>query len=220
MADQGRTPPPSGTGYFISPSDGPGPGVLLLHSFWGLNRATKDTANELADSGFTVLAPDLLDGVTHEDADAAFAALAETDMNVVASLIQSSVSILRRASADPAAPIGVLGYGPGASWALWLSARFTDEVSTVVTYYGSQSIPMEGSNASYLCHWAEGDENVSDLEVADLGLSLQMAKRDFRFEHHEGTVDGFAEPGRPGYDGEAAAVAWRQTTEFLASALR
>ncbi len=220
MADQGRTPPPSGTGYFISPSEGPGPGVLLLHSFWGLNRAAKDTANELSDAGFTVLAPDLLDGATHEDADAAFAALAETDMNVVASLIQSSVSILRRASADPSAPIGVLGYGPGASWALWLSARFTDEVSTVVTYYGAQSIPMNGSNASYLCHWAETDENVSDLEVADLGLSLQMAKRDFRFEHHEGTVDGFAETGRPGYDGEAAAVAWRQTTEFLASALR
>ena len=220
MAEEGRTPPPSGTGYFISPSEGPGPGVLLLHSFWGLNRAAKDTANDLSDAGFTVLAPDLLDGETHEDPDAAFAALATTDMNVVASLIQSSVSILRRASADPAAPIGVVGFGSGASWALWLSARFTDEVSTVVTYYGSQSIPMDGSTASYLCHWAERDENVSDLEVADLGLSLQMAKREFRFEHHEGTVDGFAEAGRPGYDGEASAVAWRQTTEFLAAALR
>lgn len=220
MADAGRTPPPSGTGYFVSPSDGPGPGVLLLHSFWGLNRAAKDSANALADAGFTVLAPDLLDGDTHEDEDEAFAALAATDMNVVASLIQSSVGILRRAQADPDAPIGIVGFGSGASWALWLSARFGDEVRAVVTYYGSQSIPMDGANASYLCHWAETDGNVSDMEVADLGLSLQLAKRDFRFEHHTGTLDGFAEAGRPSFDASAAEVAWRQTTEFLAAALR
>jgi carboxymethylenebutenolidase len=212
--------PPSGTGYFISPSEGPGPGVLLLHSFWGLNRDMKDTANALADAGFTVLAPDLLGGATFEDTDQALNALAETDMNVVASLVQSSVGILRRAQADPAAPIGVLGFGPGASWALWLSVRFADDVSAVATYYGSQSIPMEGSTSSYLCHWADVDANVDDLDVADLGLSLQLAGRDFRFEHHDGTADGFAEPGRPSSNPEAAAVAWRQTTEFLAGALR
>jgi dienelactone hydrolase len=154
----------------------------------------KDTANALADAGFTVLAPDLLGGATFEDTDQALNALAETDMNVVASLVQSSVGILRRAQADPAAPIGVLGFGPGASWALWLSVRFADDVSAVATYYGSQSIPMEGSTSSYLCHWAEVDANVDDLDVADLGLSLQLAGRDFRFEHHDGTADGLAGP--------------------------
>jgi len=65
---------------------------------------------------------------------------------------------------------------------------------------------MDGSNSSYLCHWAEVDQYVTDLEVAELGLALQMAGRDFRFEHHVGTVD-------------AEVVAWRQTTEFLAGAL-
>jgi dienelactone hydrolase len=56
--------------------------------------------------------------------------------------------------------------------------------------------------------------------VADLGLSLQLAGLDFRFEHHVGTTGAFAEEGRPGYDGAADAVAWRQTTEFLAGELR
>ena len=210
----------AGQGYFISPDEGPGPGVLLLHSFWGLNRQTKDTANKLADSGFTVLAPDLASGEVHEDQAAAQEALKSSDMNVAASLVQSSVGILRRAQLNPEAPIGVLGYGPGASWALWLSARLTAEVGAVVTYYGSQSIAMDGATASYLNHWSGTDSMVSDLEVADLGLSLQMAGVDFRFEHHEDTADGFAEDGRPGFDAEAEVVAWRQTTEFLASTLR
>ena len=209
----------AGQGYFISPDDGPGPGVMLLHSFWGLNRQTKDMANRLADSGFTVLAPDLADGHEYLDEDQALAALADADMNVIASLIQSSVGILRRAQADSTAPIGVLGLGPGASWALWLSPRLTEEVGAVVTYYGSQSIPMDGAQAAYLNHWS-ADSMVEDLEVADLGLSLQMAGLDFRFEHHDNTADGFAEEGRPAYDAEVAAVAWRQTLEFLAGTLR
>ncbi len=209
----------SGQGYFISPEAGPGPGVLLLHSFWGLNRQVKDTANRLADAGFTVLAPDLAAGAVYEDEDEAMTALAEADMNVNASLVQSSIGILRRAQKNAAAPVGIIGYGSGASWALWVSARLTEEVGATVTYYGSQSIPMDGARASYLNHWAT-DSMVSDLEVADLGLSLQMAGADFRFEHHEGTTDGFAEHGLAAFDAEAEVVAWRQTTEFLASTLR
>lgn len=211
---------PSGQGYFISPDSGAGPGVLLLHSFWGLNRQAKQTANRLADAGFTVLLPDLNDGQTFTGHDEALAWLSEADMNVNASLVQSSLGILRQAQLDPSAPTGVVGFGCGASWALWLSARLVEEVGAVVTYYGSQSIAMTGATASYLCHWAEVDSNVSELEVADLGLSLQLAGRDFRFEHHKGTVDGFAEEGRPGFNREAEVIAWRQTTEFLASHLR
>lgn len=210
----------AGSGYFISPDAGPGPGVLVLHSLWGLNRHTKDTANRLADHGFTVLAPDLSGGLVFDDESEALVALGDADMNVTASLVQSSLGILRKASLDPSAPIGVVGYGPGASWALWASARLTEEIGAVVTYYGSQSIAMDGAQASYLCHWATADSLVSDLEVADLGLSLQMAGLDFRFEHHEETANGFAEEGRPEFNGEAEAVAWRQTAEFLASHLR
>ena len=101
-----------------------------------------------------------------------------------------------------------------------MSARLTEEVGAVVTYYRAQSIPMDGAQASYLCHWAETDILVSDLEVAELGLSLQMAGLDFRFEHHAGTTSGFAEDGRPEFDAETEAVAWRQTAEFFAEKLR
>ena len=212
------TPPP-GTGYFISPERGPGPGVLLLHSFWGLNRAAKDTADRLADSGFTVLAPDLAEGQEFDEPEPALDALAEADVNVLASLIQSSVGIVRRAQARPDSPIGVVGYGSGASWALWLSARLVDEIGAVVTYYGAQSIGMERSRSSYLCHWAESDDHVTDDDIAQLGLSLTLADRPFRFEHHEGTSSGFAEADRPAFDPGADAIAWRQTTEVLAEHL-
>ncbi len=191
-----------------------------MHSFWGLNRAAKDIADRLADSGFTVFAPDLAEGEEFSDDDTALRALAAADVNVLASLVQSSVGVVRRAQADPGARIGVVGYGSGASWALWLSARLVADIGAVVTYYGSQSIAMDSSEASYLCHWAADDPNVSDDDIANLGLSLQLAERPFRFEHHSETVGGFAEVDRPGFDGGVDAVAWRQTIEFLAGTLR
>lgn len=193
--------------------------MLLLHSFWGLNRATKDMANQLADEGYTVIAPDLCDGQVFDDPDptAAMDALANVNVNVVAALVQSCVGLVQNAQVDSTAPLAVVGLGSGASWALWLSARSVDEIAAVVTYYGSQSVAMDTSNSSYLCHWAETDANVTDLEVADLGLRLQMANRPFTFEHHTGTVDGFAELGRPGFDEEASNLSWKQTIEFLSS---
>lgn len=211
--------PGPGTGYFISPSDAPGPAVLLLHSWRGLDRSAKDNANRLADAGFTVLAPDLADGTTWSDDDEALDALASADVNVLASLIQSSVGIVQAASRNPDDRIGVVGFGSGASWALWLSARLPEAVAAVVVYHGSQSIPMDQAQADYLCHWVQDDPITSDEEVANLGLSLQMARRPFRFENHADTRPGFAEPASEHYVATADAVAWRQTTEFLASTL-
>ena len=64
--------PPSGmaagTAYLVHPDDGPGPGVLVLSSWRGLNGATKAVADSLADAGFTALAPDLFGSVPADDA--------------------------------------------------------------------------------------------------------------------------------------------------------
>lgn len=210
------TPPP-GTGYYVGPTDAPGPGVLLLHSSWGLNSGTRATCDRLADLGYTVLAPDLADGALPENAAEAHEVLMETDVNVVASMVQSSAGLLRGFAAGDDKPLAIIGYSSGASWAFWLSVRQPSLVDTVVTFYGTQGISFAGTQSSYLCHFANDDDVVTDLEVAELGLSLQQAGVDFTFEHHELAGHGFAEEGIPPFNAKAEAIAWRQTTEFLAA---
>ena len=194
--------------------------MLLLPSPWGLTPGVKAKAEELADAGFTVLAPDLNDGVIAESAEHAQELLLAADMNVSASLVQSSLRLLRAACGDDAGPVGLLGYASGASWALWLSVRFADQCCAVTSFYGSQSISFDDSKSAYLVHFAENDDAVSDEDAALMGLNMQLARCDFRVETHAGVASGFAEADHPNFDAAAEAVAWRQTLEFLAERLR
>src|SRR5690554_7900394 len=98
----------AGTGYVTVPDAGHGPGVLVLHSWWGLTPFFKHLCDKLADAGFVALAPDLFGGRTTDDPDEARAMLAEADMDAAAHLVRSSLFALRSMPATPDRPVGVL----------------------------------------------------------------------------------------------------------------
>src|SRR3954470_3923350 len=53
---------PDVRGYLALPERGDGPGVLVLHAWWGLNDTMKAFCTRLAESGFVAFAPDLYHG--------------------------------------------------------------------------------------------------------------------------------------------------------------
>ena len=50
------------TPYLVVPGQGKGPGVLVLHSWWGLNAFFRGFCDRLGREGFVVVAPDLYGG--------------------------------------------------------------------------------------------------------------------------------------------------------------
>src|SRR6266700_5783394 len=48
--------------YLAEPSHGSGPGVLVLHAWWGLTEPFRQVCDRLAEAGFVALAPDLYRG--------------------------------------------------------------------------------------------------------------------------------------------------------------
>ena len=46
-------------GYLALPAAGTGPGVLVLHAWWGLTPIFTEICDRLANEGFVVFAPDL-----------------------------------------------------------------------------------------------------------------------------------------------------------------
>jgi carboxymethylenebutenolidase len=53
---------PQPDGFLALPHGGNGPGVLVLHAWWGLNDTIKAVCTQLAESGFVAFAPDLYHG--------------------------------------------------------------------------------------------------------------------------------------------------------------
>jgi carboxymethylenebutenolidase len=209
---------PSGAAYLVQPDDGPGPGVLVLHSWWGLTRSVKDVVESLADAGYTAMAPDLCDGVVPDDADSAQELLAASDPNLTAALVLDSTVALRAHSAETDAPIAVVGFSMGASWGLWLATRQPDSVRAVVAYYGAQNIDFDDLRAPVLGHFAEHDPLVSEDELVEMQARLLLSDKHVEVHRYPDTGHWFAETGvLTHHDVEAAALAWERTIAFLAA---
>ena len=200
--------------YADAPKSGNGPGVLVLHSWFGLTDEVRDLCNDLADEGFTALAPDLFGEVATDSAHGD-QLLAEVDPNELVLGVQSCADALRRMPATPDGPIMVIGFSMGASLGLWLSEREPDTVSAVAAYYGTQSIDFTETQSRYLFHLAEHDPMIDTDELALMEASLGLADRPIEVHRYPDVGHFFAEPGTPAHVAAAADEAWTRTLEFL-----
>lgn len=207
----------AGTAYLVHPDAGTGPGLLFLHSWWGLTAEVKRQCDELAADGFVVLAPDLMEGRRPETSAEAEVELAELDPNRTAALLLSSVVALRSQTDDPDGPVAVLGYSMGASWAMWLATRQPDSIRAVVIYYGTQDIDFSDLRAPVLGHFAADDPFADDNAVAYMEAQLRLAGKSVTFHRYENTTHWFAEADREAYVPTAASLAWGRTVSFLSA---
>ena len=203
--------------YFVQGDAGPGPGVLILHSFWGLTSSVKDLADGLADRGYTALAPDINFGELPESEQDALDHLGEASPDRLASLVFTSAKLLHERSTE--GPIGVVGFGMGGSLGLWASVRLNDLVAAAVSFYGSQQIDFAGSRSSYLIHLAEEDEFITDDEAAFMEATMGLESLPVEVIRYPKTKHGFCEPDGDTFDPEAFERAWAATLDFLAAQL-
>jgi carboxymethylenebutenolidase len=203
--------------YFVQDDEGRGPGVLLLHSLWGLTSSVKALCDDLAERGFTVLAPDLNLGELPETQQEGLDRLGAASPDRLASLVLSSAQLLATRSSD--ARIGVVGFGMGGSLGLWASVRLHEIIAAAVSFYGSQQIDFKGSKSSYLIHLAEEDEFITDDEAAFMEATIGLESLPVEVVTYPGTRHGFCEPEGETFDEEALEEAWSRTAEFLARLL-
>lgn len=210
----------AGSAYLVQPDDGPGPGVLVLHSWWGLTDGVRRLVERFADAGFTTMAPDLNAGALPGGYEEARDLLAASDANLTADLVLSSPVALRAYAADPQAPIAVVGFSMGASWALWLATRLPEDVAAVVAYYGTQNIDFDDLRAPVLAHFAEFDELVVDDDRVEMHARLLLSDKSVEVHEYPGTQHWFAEADQlDRYDEDAATLAWERTLEFVSREL-
>jgi carboxymethylenebutenolidase len=204
------------TGYLAVPDSGEGPGVLVLHAWWGLNEDIKNACDRLAALGFVAYAPDLYHGelaTTIEDAERLSSDL---DAARVQADISEAVDKLWSYAGTREQGLRVVAFSLGVYFALTLSIDDPERVSAVVLFYGSGEGDLSQARASYLGHFAEDDPYEPAEWVDSLENALRSAGRPVTFYRYAGVGHWFFEPGRAeAYNEAAANLAWERTVAFL-----
>ncbi len=206
-------------GYLSVPPAGKGPGVLVLHAWWGLNDFFKSFCDRLAREGFVALAPDLFSGVVLRTV-----AEAEQHLNEYDEATQSPpilLAALEQLSRNPAVTghgLAVVGFSMGAYWALWLAQQKPELVRAVALFYGTNGGggDFSRSRAAFLGNFAGNDPYESPETVGKLEANLRGAGRPVTFHTYPGTGHWFFEQDRPeAYNPAAAELAWERTLALL-----
>jgi carboxymethylenebutenolidase len=208
--------------YLAVPEHGSGPGVVVLHAWWGLTEPFRRVCDRLAEAGFVALAPDLYHGKTTalvEEAEALSAAL-DQDVERWRGDIAGAVQVLRQHDATRLAngrgKLALIGFSLGGAYALDTSVTLAEEIAAVVTFYDTYpGLDYRRASAAYLFHFAEDDRFLPAEKAAQMEQELQAAGRPVTVYTYPGTKHWFFEENRPEYDAEAARLAWERTIQFL-----
>lgn len=209
---------PQPQGFLAVPPTGKGPGVLVLHAWWGLNATIKAFCTRLAQSGFVVFAPDLYHGKvadTIADAETLGKALDATFLQAKSEIAAAAMFLNERVE-GAGRGLAVVGFSLGVYYALDLAAADPEHIRSVVIFYGTGGGDYSSSRAAYLGHFAENDEFEPQSNVDDLEESLKRAGCPVTFFRYKDTGHWFFEPDRSqAYNQAAASLAWDRTLAFL-----
>ena len=196
-----------------------GSGILVLPSWWGLNPFFKQVCNQLAEQGYTVLAPDYYHGRVGKTIDEAKALQEEVegDLEMMSAMIKASKDHL--ASLQKGKSIAIIGFSMGTDWAVMTAAEESDVAATIL-FYGGWSPDFNKMKSRVLGHYAGTDEWFPFDKAKDMEQKMKAAGVDATIYLYRGVAHWFMETDRPEYDPKAAELAWERTFEFLKQNLK
>jgi carboxymethylenebutenolidase len=193
-------------------AEGGGPGVLLLHAWWGLKPFFKEFCDRLAEQGFTVLAPDLRNGQIAKTIDEAKELMEKSDGKFIGETVFTAKDHLRQMTKGK---IGVVGFSMGAAWALIVASSTPEQIGATVLFYGNEGVDYGKITSKVMGHFSDNDEWEPNEYVDNTFAEFKKAGVDATRHIYPGVAHWFMESDRPEYDPVAAQMAWERTVEFL-----
>jgi len=199
-----------------SPAAGNGPGVVVLHPWWGLNDTIKAVCTRLAEEGFAAFAPDLYHGQIATTIEGAEALSSELQAGTTAKADVAEAVAFMSEHSNPQKELAVVGFSLGAYYAMDASINSAEHIRRVVLFYGSGEGDFTRSRSAYLGHFAEKDDYESEEYIQAMEQALRAAGRHVEFYRYPGTGHWFFEQDvQQAFKAEAAALAWDRTLAFL-----
>jgi carboxymethylenebutenolidase len=201
--------------YLSLPPGGKGPGVMVLHAWWGLKPFFQEFCDRLAEQGFTVLAPDLYYGEVAHTIEEAKALMEKSDPQVIGNTVMTAKDALLAHPACASQQLGLVGFSMGGSWSLITAAYAPEQVGAVVLFYGVGEADFGKIQAKVLGHFSDVDEWETMEWVELTERNLRATGVDVTFHIYPRLAHWFFESDRPEYDPAASALSFDRTIAFL-----
>lgn len=209
------------------------PGVLVIHEWYGLNDYARQRADQLAQLGYVVFAPDVFGGgklAASPDEARELVKPLYADRALLRNRLNAALDMLARRDDVDAERVAAIGYCFGGMAALEL-ARSGARLAGVVSFHGSLGTPNPARagdiHARILVEHGGSDPNVKADEVAAFMEEMQTAKVNWQMDVYGTAVHGFTNPGNTGdpasgvaYHPEADEKSWAAMQRFFGEILQ
>jgi len=225
--------------YFVHPSSGAHPGVLIWPDAFGLRPALRQMASRFAGSGYSVLVVNQYYRTKRapiaEGTD--FSALRETLMPLMRSLspdtnvrdAKAFVGFLDSQDAVDSSPkMGTMGYCMGGPMTMRTAAALPDRIGAGASFHGgglvtdqpnSPHLLVPKMTAHYLFAIAENDDDRQPEAKNVLRETFDAAGLPAEIEVYEGAMHGWCPPDTPVYHEAQAERAWSRLLALFERAL-
>lgn len=215
-------------GFLALPEgEGPFPGVLVVHEWWGQTEYPRERARQLALAGYAAFAVDMYGNgkVAEHPKDAkAFSAKVMDDMDKAEESFRVALSTLKAQEKVNPSKVAAMGYCFGGAVVLEMARRGV-ELAMVASYHGNLT-PLADNEVPkmktrVLIFHGAADEFVSKEVVATTRTKLKAAKVRYKFISYKGAKHGFTNPDATAngekfkiplaYDARADKKSWDET---------
>jgi carboxymethylenebutenolidase len=233
-----KTPDGTADCYFVRPTSGTAPAVLLWPDIFGLRPAKRQMAKRLAESGYAVLVVNPFYRVKKAPtADKGAATPIPEVMPLMQALTETTHMTDARAfiawldqqpSVAKNRKIGTQGYCMGGPMAFRTAAAVPDRVGAVASFHGgglvtqtpnSPHLQAATTKAQFLIQIAENDDTRSPNEKNVLKETFANAKLPAEIEVYSGAAHGWCPPDSQVYNAAQAEKAWARLLALYSKAL-
>jgi carboxymethylenebutenolidase len=237
-----KTPDGVADAYFVHPSKGAHPAVLLWPDIFGLRPAMRQMAKRLAESGYAVLvvnpfyrkqkAPTAAEHADFDD-PATRSALMALSGSLSAQTAQTDAPAFigwldKQAAVDKKRKMGTMGYCMGGPLTVRTAAAVPDRVGAGASFHGgglvtdkpdSPHLSVPKLKAQYLFAIAENDDKRQPEAKDVLKAEFAKAKLPAEIEVYAGTMHGWCPPDAKVYNETQAEKAWTRMLALYKTAL-
>ena len=198
--------------------DGPFPGLIVIHEWWGLTNWIKNNADSFADDGYAALAIDLYRGKSASDPKEAAELSGSVPKERAVTDLKAAYDYLQNLPNVDKEKIGSIGWCMGGGYSLQAALNIPTLDACIIAYgrLTDNINEVKKINCPVLGIFAENDPNITPAKVHNFENLLKDEGKENHIFIYPNVSHAFMNPdNKNGYSDSTANEAWNEIYSFL-----